>query len=231
MNGLRQFWRKWSERIDAMALRERGVVFFAAALVLLFLFTALLSDPVIERQRQVARQLTQKQVDTRMLQDEVQKLLGHRTDDPDATRRQQIEALKQRIAEADARLAEKQRELVPPERIPGLLEEMLRRERKLELVDLRSLPPVPLFDAPAATGTPATATEATAGASLQVYRHGVEITVRGNYFDLVAYLADLERLPLRMFWRDIDLDASAYPVITMKLGVYTLSLDRTWVVV
>jgi hypothetical protein len=34
-----------------------------------------------------------------------------------------------------------------------------------------------------------------------------------------------------MFWRDIDLDASAYPLITMKLGVYTLSLDRTWVVV
>ncbi len=230
MNALRQFWRKWSERIDAMALRERGIVFFAAALVLLFLFTALLSDPVTERQRQVARQLTQKQVDTRMLQDQVQKLLAHRTDDPDATRRQRIEALKQRIAETDARLAEKQRELVPPERIPGLLEEMLRRERKLELVDLRSLPPVPLFDASAAAA-PSAADETDPATSLQVYRHGVEITVRGSYFDLVAYLADLERLPLRMFWRDIDLDASAYPLITMKLGVYTLSLDRTWVVV
>lgn len=228
MNALQQSWRKWSERIDAMALRERAVVFFAAALVLLFLFTALLSDPVTERQRQVARQLTQKQVDTRVLQDQVQKLLGHRADDPDAARRERIEALKQHIAETDARLAEKQRELVPPDRIPGLLEEMLRRERKLELVDLRSLPPVPLFDAPAA---PAAEGQARPATSLQVYRHGVEITVRGSYFDLVAYLADLERLPLRMYWRDIDLDAKAYPLITMKLGVYTLSLDRTWVVV
>lgn len=235
MNALQRQWRNWAERIDAMSLRERAIVFFAAALVLIFLFNALLADPVTTRQRQVARDLSQTQTETRTLQTQVQVLLGQRGDDPDAARRAHLVELKQRIAETEAHLADKQRELVPPERIPALLEEMLRRERKLELVDLRSLPPAPLFDATKkpAKPQPGAGTDADAGAqpTLQVYRHGVEITVRGSYFDLLAWLGDLEKLPLRMYWHDIDLDAGAYPLITMKLGVYTLSLDRTWVVV
>jgi MSHA biogenesis protein MshJ len=104
---------------------------------------------------------------------------------------------------------------------------MLRRERNLDLVDLRSLPAVALFgekdDSPEAV--------AAARAGLQVYRHGVEVTVRGTYFDLVRYLNDLERMPLRMYWKEIDVAATDYPAITMKLTVYTLSLERAWLVV
>lgn len=224
---MKQWWQRWSERIDAMVLRERAIVFGAAALSTLFLFFSLLGNPVTDRERQIARQLAQKQVDTRALQEQAQKLLGARSDDPDAARRARIDDLKRRIAQVDARLADKQRELVPAERIPGMLEEMLRRERKLELVDLRSLPAVALFGEKDGTGEPTTA----ARAGLQVYRHGVELTVRGGYFELLRYLSALEQLPLRMFWKDVDLTTGEYPTITMKLTVYTLSLERAWVVV
>lgn len=223
---MKQAWQRWSERIDAMALRERAIVFVAAALVFLFVFFALLGNPVTDRERQIARQLAQKQVDTRAIQEQVQKLLGSRGDDADASRRARIDELKRRIAQVEVRLAEKQRELVPAERIPALLEEMLRRERQLELVGLRSLPTVPLF------GEKATDEAAAAArAGLQVYRHGVELTVRGSYFDLLRYLGALEHLPLRMFWKDVDVTTADYPTITMKLTVYTLSLERAWVVV
>jgi len=224
---VKQWWQRWSERIDAMVLRERAIVFVAAGLVAMFLFFALLGNPLTDRERQIARQLAQKQVDTRAIQEQVQKLLGSRGGDPDAARRARIDELKRRIAQVDAHLGVKQRELVPAERIPGLLEEMLRRERKLELVGLRSLPPVALFGDKDDTGEATTA----ARAGLQVYRHGVELTVRGSYFDLLRYLSALEQLPLRMFWKEVDLATTEYPTITMKLTVYTLSLERAWVVV
>jgi MSHA biogenesis protein MshJ len=224
---MKQWWQRWSERIDAMALRERAMVFVAAAVLLLFVFFWMLGTPTTDRQRQVARQLAQKQMDTRALQEQVQKLLGARTQDPDATRRARVDELKRRVAEVNTALAEKQRELVPPERVPALLEEMLRRDRKLELVDLRSLPAVSLFGEKA--DTPEAIAAAKAG--LQVYRHGVEVTVRGGYFELMRYLSELEKLPLRMFWKDVDLAAGDYPTITMKLTVYTLSLDRSYLVV
>lgn len=229
MNALKQRWETWAERLDSMSLRERSIVFFAATFILLFILKTLFSDPVMNRQKEIARDVAQKQVDMRKFNDEIQKLLGHRPDDPDSTRQGRIKELEAQVAALDAKLAAKQRELVPPEQVTGMLEEMLRRERRLDLVSLHSLPPEPVFDDdklvnagdPAQSKTP----------HLQVYRHGVEITVRGNYFDLLRYLDDLEEMPLRLFWRDMVVAGDDYPVITMKLNVYTLSLERSWVVV
>ena len=228
---LRQRWQIWAERIDAMALRERVWVFFALATVTLFILFYFFSAPVVEQQKVVARDIAQKQVDTRVLQDEAQKILGHRTDDPNTERRTRVEQLRARIAAMDARLTAKQREMVAPDRVTSLLEEMLRREHRLDLVDLRSLPPVPLFDEAEATAESKPADGSKPRERLQIYRHGVELTVRGGYFDLLNYLGDLEALPLRMYWREVDISGDDYPVITMKLSVYTLSLERSWVVV
>lgn len=220
--------QKWADRVDAMALRERAIVFFAAAMVLIFLFNMLLTNSVTERQRQLSRDLAQKQVDLRKLNDEMQKVVVPQGQSAEELLKSRIDNLRRRVEEVDGRLAQKQRELVPPERIPALLEEMLRRERKLELVGLRSVPPTALIQDKAPV---AEAEQNRPAQAIQVYRHGVELTVRGNYFELMNYLRDLEHLPLRMFWREVEISGDDYPVITMKLSVYTLSLDRSWVVV
>lgn len=224
---MKQWALKWAERIDAMTLRERAIVFAASALVLLFLFFALVANPMNDRMRAMTRDLQRKVADTRVLQEQVQAAINAPDDDPDAPRRTQIAELKARIVAADAQLAEHQRGMVPPERIPHLLEEMLRRDRRLELVALRSLPTVELFTDQAATSEPA----APKRDAIKVYRHGVEVTLSGGYFELLRYLDALERLPYRMFWKDIDVAATDYPRITMKLTVYTLSFERNWVVV
>jgi MSHA biogenesis protein MshJ len=44
----------------------------------------------------------------------------------------------------------------------------------------------------------------------------------------LAYLADLERLPWRMYWGNLDLKVGEYPQSTLVLKLYTLSLDKTW---
>ncbi len=224
---MKQWAIRWGERIDAMTLRERAIVFAASALVLLFLGFALVINPLNDRMRGMTRDLQRKVADTRVLQEQVQAAINAPDDDPDAPRRAQIEDLKARIAQADAQLTEHQRGMVPPERIPNLLEEMLRRDRRLELVALRSLPAVELFTDQAGNSEPAQP----ARNSIRVYRHGVELTVSGGYFELLRYLDALEQLPYRMFWKNIDVATTDYPRITMKLTVYTLSFERNWVVV
>jgi MSHA biogenesis protein MshJ len=230
LNALRQRWQSTAERIDAMSLRERVIVFVCVTVLMLAALYGFFSLPVRNEQVAVSTAVAQKQVDTRLLQAEVQKILGHMQDDPDSTKRVRLEELRARLANLDARLNEKQREMVAPERVTSLLEEILRRDRRLELVDLRSVPAVPLFEEPDASESKP-GEEKHAEERLQVYRHGVELTVRGSYFDLLNYLSDLEALPHRMYWREVDITVDEYPVITMKLSVYTLSLQRTWVVV
>jgi len=56
----------------------------------------------------------------------------------------------------------------------------------------------------------------------------VELSLRGTYFDLLDYLAALERLPQQVFWDGIELNAAEHPQSVLKLTVYTLSPQRSW---
>jgi MSHA biogenesis protein MshJ len=61
-----------------------------------------------------------------------------------------------------------------------------------------------------------------------LYRHGVEITVRGNYLDMIDYMNALESLPTQLFWGGAKLEADDYPNARLTLTMYTLSLDPKW---
>jgi MSHA biogenesis protein MshJ len=128
-----------------------------------------------------------------------------------------------------------QKGLVPPERIAPLLESILRANGRLKLVSLKTLPVTTLNDAAAQPAAP-TATAVPAGAATPpvvkspdlLYRHGVELTVRGSYLDMVDYMHALETLPTQLFWGKAQLDAEAYPNVRLTLTLYTLSLDSKW---
>lgn len=236
---IKRLWQQYSAKVDAASLRERVMIFAGAAVVLIALLNAVLIEPEFIKQRRLSREVAQNQGEIRKMQEQLQKMALARQADPDQAPRRQLETLRRQVADIDVRLTEEQRKFAPPERIGALLEEMLSRNRKLQLVDMRTLPVAALGragDADKATPKPASdkpAAGAPAGspASGPIYRHGVEITVTGGYLDLLAYLRELEKLPNQMYWGKLDLNVATYPQVTLKLSVYTLSLDLAWLIV
>jgi MSHA biogenesis protein MshJ len=103
--------------------------------------------------------------------------------------------------------------------------------------------PVTLVGAPAPAEKPAAAVGAIAqpaqdpdknkpgGAAEGIYQHGIEIRLAGSYNDLLNYLAELERMPQRVMWNSVSLTVEKHPRNIMVLRVYTLSLDRNWLIV
>lgn len=79
---------------------------------------------------------------------------------------------------------------------------------------------------PPAAGTSATPAAVKSGSLL--YRHGVEITVRGQYLDMIDYMNALETLPTQLFWGGARLEVEDYPTARLTLTLYTLSLDSKW---
>ncbi len=202
--------KSYRDRVDAMSLRERVLIFVMLAAVLVSLVMTSMIDPLSAKQKQLSQALIQSQAQTQAFEAQMQALAEAARHDPDAANRQQLAALDVQRKSAYAELANVQQGLVAPDRMTQVLRDLLNQNARLKLVSIKTLPAAPLIEdgKPAA---PDAKPEKVQGkkqvASLGLYKHGVEISVEGNYADLVAYLALLEKMPWHVYWGNVNLAA------------------------
>lgn len=215
---MRDVFKRYAERIDNATLRERVLLFAAAALIVIFVVNATLIQPLRDTQRRLGADIAQKEAELRTIQGGLQRMMQAQRVDPDARNRERIAQLQLEVNSLDASIAEEQRRFTPPQRMRQVLEEMLERGKRLQVLDMKTLPASDL-----------SATQGQSGR--RVFRHGMEITLAGSYLDLYAYLHGLEALPTQLYWGRAEMSVAEYPVATLKLTVYTLSFDQAWLVV
>jgi MSHA biogenesis protein MshJ len=233
---MKREWQKLAARFDALLARERVLVLFAVIVGTALIFDALAIQPLEAKKKRMTIQLSEARQAIR-LADAVVSAQGAVVD-PDAVKRGYRDALRKQLAEIDRNMQGLQRGLVPPEQMARLLEEMLSRGSKLQLVSLRTLP-AQRFESPAAAAASAAAAKAGAKGAKPVtrdpertiYQHSVEVTLQGSYADLHEYLALLEKLPSQMFWGRIHVSAEQHPRLRVTLVVQTLSLNKAWLIV
>lgn len=213
--------QRYADRIDAMSLRERVMVFLAVAVVLIAIAESAFFEPILRRQKLGAQKIQQQQDEIRTMQLQLQAFAQARASDAASAKRQRLEKRKLELAALDGDIVARQSELVTPERMAKMVSAMIRRNPEVELVSLKSLPATGLIQAPkAAADSPA------AG----LYRHGVELVVSGRYMSMLTYVDQLERLPEKMFWGSMELQGT-YPTVKLKIVLYTLSQDKTWLLI
>lgn len=210
-------------RIDGMSVRERVLIFFAASFLLVSLIDALFLNPLLVKQKGLSAQVVQQQEKMKEIQAQLSQLVQAQQADATSPLRERIRVLRQQIADGDEYLQKRRDKLVPPEKMAELLEQVLKKNQNLQLVALNTLP-VGLFIEPSGDA----ASVPVVDGEKQMYKHGVEITVRGSYADLTQYLTALEHLPTQMFWGVAKLNVVEYPTAELKLTLYTLSLDKRW---
>lgn len=212
---MKALWIRYAERINAATLRERAMIFAAAALVLIAAVNAALIEPMFARGKRLESEMAQRQSESVAMQAQLQKAVQGQQADPDAEARKRLAELQGRIAKLNAEIAAEQKRLTTPERMQEVLEQMLLRQKVLRVVDMKTLPLLALNDAAENSGR-------------RIYRHGIELTVSGAYLDLLAYVRSLEGLPSQIYWGSAELNATAYPNVELRLTVYTLSFEKSW---
>jgi MSHA biogenesis protein MshJ len=226
---VKQLWSKWVQQLDALTERERVLIFLAGTAVLLAVSFLIGIEPALKQRRVLAARMVDEQAQLVAVQAQKEALTRKLAQDPDALVRGQIAEKQRQIAEIDTKLAGLQRTLVAPERMPVVLEELVGRAQGVRLVSLHNLPAAPLVEKPAGEKERAPAAADKAGGQ-HVYKHGVEVVVEGHYLDLLAYVARLERQPWQVYWGKTEMSAD-YPKVLVSLTLYTLSLDKSWLVV
>jgi len=201
------------ERIDAASLRERVLIFLALVMTLTLIVSFVLIDPLRSSQRQLAAETKQRQSELNTIQTELRRLAAADGTDPNANQARRAETLRIELSSLEAKVLAQQSRFTAPDRIRDVLDEMLQRNRRLELVELRTLPVAVLDPAK------------------RVFRHGVELTLKGTYLELFEYLSALENLPTQLYWGKAELEVVNHPSARLKLVVYTVSLDSAWLVV
>ncbi|BBO19786.1 MAG: MSHA biogenesis protein MshJ [Rhodocyclaceae bacterium] len=225
----------WQAKFDALSLRERLMVAIAAFAATYFLVDALLLGSWQRQNAGIKATLLEQRAESARTAAQVQEQQVRAGSHPDALARARIREIEQKIAAIDASLQSSSKQLVPPERMASLLEDLLKGNKRLQLVKLATLPAEALLAREPASGA-AQAAEPMQAAAEQpagqnIFKHGVELTLRGSYFDMLDYLAQIEALPWQMYWGRLRLEARDYnrPVLTLTL--YTLSLDKTWLTI
>lgn len=210
-------------RIDGFSLRERALIFLAAAFLLVAMIDSLFLNPLLVKQKTLSNQVIQQQEKMKEIQAKLAALLQAREADANSPQRERARQLRQQIADGDAYLKDRRDKLVPPEKMAALLEQVLDRNRRLQMVAMNTLPATLFIER-----SPDEKIDQPGVDEMQIYKHGVQITVRGSYSDLLQYLTALEKLPTRMFWGMAKMDVVDYPVAELTLTLYTLSMDKTW---
>lgn len=228
---MKSWWLTLETRIDGLALRERGMVFMAGALLVLTLFSTAVIDPMSAREKQLSQQIRQDQQQIAALQSEIQARVSAHRADPDTAERIRLQQLQRESTEIREQMKGMQNGLVAPEKMPALLEDLLKRDGKLQLRSLKTLPVAVLNETPVSAAPGAAQPRKDAHPvppQHAVYKHAVQIVVQGGYHDLLRYLASIEDMPWQIFWERASLDVHAHPSATLTLTLFTLSLDRKW---
>ncbi len=232
---MKRLWSRYAERIDALSVRERVLVFSCAMALLLALLYTLLIDRQMAMQKRLFSTVAQKQSELKSLEAQITAIATGRASDPDKPLRQRLGQVNKELREIEGQIGAEERRFTAPEQMKAVIEEMLARNRAVQLVAMKTLPSSTIAEARAEGGKveapkPAARPQAQASAPGErlIYRHGIEVTVSGTYLDLLRYVADLEHLRTQLYWSSLEIDATRYPRHTMKIVVYTLSLDPAW---
>jgi len=232
---MRALWKKFAAAIDARNTRERVLILAAASAVTFVLMESLLVGPVYAARKRLILEVRNDQVQIGKLVGQVRELTLARRADPDLALKSKLAELNVQETALQSQIDSQAADLVSPDKMSAVLERILANNARLQLIEIKTLPRVAI-----SVGKPQKSVQqpsaqprgpAPVEEQSEMYRHGVEISMRGSYLDLLAYLKTIESLPVSVFWDSVSLSATAYPAITMRLVVYTVSLEKVWLTV
>ncbi|SON50690.1 type 4a pilus biogenesis protein PilO [Vibrio tapetis] len=203
-------------KFSAMTQREKSLVAIGGAVGVFMLMLTFLLEPAMERQSKQTNQLQSVELAAIRAQSEIARVTNILKGDPDKDVDIKLEQLQLQSELLDAQLDEIVKNLVTPNQMAELLEQVLNSSKNLKLQSLQSLPAEPIMSNGQAVN---------AG----YFIHPVRIELSGKYFDIQTYLSTLEAMPVRYFWRSFQYQVDEYPTANLTLVVYTLGTGQEFI--
>ena len=219
-SALEKEYRKLSGKFHAMSLREQLLILICGLVVLILLMYTLLFEPLFDNSDKLQQDSVSAKNEIATLIAQVAQLTEKLQTDPNDPVNERIDVLKREIHNITNQLEAQTDNLVPANKMAGMLESVLAGSKGLKLIELQSIAPIPILLEPAEEGE-----DSKAG----LYRHGFTLVFEGKYFDIQQYLEKLEVLPWKFYWKKFDYVVGDYPTASVELEIYTLSTNKAFI--
>jgi MSHA biogenesis protein MshJ len=208
-------------RFEALTLRERAIVVLALVGALVFFWDSVLMEPL---------RLKRAALESELATASAFGVKPQSADESDPRQLAMTRAgeLQTQLQGIDAQLASTASGFVSSQRMIEVLNDMLTRQGRLELVSIRNLPVTSLIPDSGGGADTAAGADSVPAPARPPYVHAIEIVIDGQYADILDYLAALEALPWKFRWNSLDLSTAGYPRNRVRIELSTLSLDSTW---
>ena len=142
-----------------------------------------------------------------------------------------LDKLTDKSQDLDLYLQQETVNLVPPTQMPLLLENMLAGSQGVTLVSMQSIAPTPVLSSQTKKVDAESDAESndTVVDEINLYRHGVLLSLRGSYFDIQHYLTRIEGLKWQFYWKRFNYVVTGYPEALVEVELYTLSTSKAFI--
>lgn len=231
---------KWLQRWHGLAPREQWLAYLVGLVMVGLIYVLLVADPLAVRLSKQSADI--KMAEARKLEADngIAELQAKLAADPNLPYNSALLAADASREQLLRQIDHNTSELITPDKMRAVLEDLLKAHKGLHLVGLESFSePVKLADAaaPAVTAAveaatppvPAAVTPADSGVTL--YKHGVRLQLEGGYFDLLQYLQAIQGTPWKLNWDSLDYQVGEGGPGRAKISLqlYTLSRQSGWV--
>lgn len=200
---------------DGLKPREQKLIFFGIPVTILIVIFLLLLEPLLIQTQKSKADIARLESQRQSTQASVTELLIQAKVDPDIDIKRQIGSLTKRLFKIDKAFDIELGQLVSPDLMPVLLEQLFAHANDLHLLSMQSNPPEILFSDRAKT--------------MPIYRHGMDITFEGGFFATRDFLAAAEDMGWKLYWQSLKYEVDQYPSAKTQLSLFTLSTSEAFI--
>lgn len=204
-----------AQKFDVLSQRERGLIALAV-LVLVAMSAYMPIESLWKQQYSTAQQVKALEQENKISMQQIDLYQQRLAMDPNHDYRQRLNLLQQQNQEIDAQLNEQMVDMVPADYMPELLGNLLGQVQGIKLLKFTSVTPVPLL----AVGEEK---------KLNLYSHGIRMSLEGDYFSVLRFVEAVEAMPDKLYWKRLDYKVADYPKGKIDIELYTLSINKDFI--
>ncbi|GGP88969.1 MSHA biogenesis protein MshJ [Shewanella ulleungensis] len=212
---MKQQWATWSEKFNQLSQRER-VLIALASIVVIGMLLYLPLESLWKQQQLMQRQLTALSQENDISRQQIALYEERLQLDPNKDYQQRLLLVNEQMLAIDAELDAQMVDMVPADYMPTVLANLLGNVKGVTLKSFASITPTPLLN----MGE---------DSNVNLYSHGIKLSLQGDYFAILAFVSAVENMPDKLYWKRLDYRVETHPNALVQLELYTLSVNKDFI--